>query len=206
MEEVSGLDLNAFFNQWIYGSYYPAYSLYFEQNDDILDINIGQASTESTIFEMPIDLRIICSDTVIYARVNHYLEQQEYEVMIPAGKIVTNVELDPDNWILKSNVMYLDTLNTTVPSEFMVHPAYPNPFNSGTTIRYDLDRTGEISINIYNILGEAVLRKSFFKEKGLNQFIWQGIDLSGKLAPSGIYYVRISNVTHSETIKVLLLR
>jgi len=205
MEEVSGLDLNAFFNQWIYGSYYPAYSLYFEQNDDILDINIGQASTEGTIFEMPIDLRIICSDTVIYARVNHYLEQQEYAIMLPAGKIVTNVELDPDNWILKS-VIYLDTLDNAIPSEFRVHPAYPNPFNSGTTIRYDLDRSGEISINIYNILGEAVLRKSLYKEKGLNQFIWQGIDLSGKLAPSGIYYVRISNVTHSETIKVLLLR
>ena len=208
MEDVTGKNLIAFFDQWIYGTYYPVYSLYYEQHSESLDINIAQASTAGTIFEMPIDLKIICTDTTIYKRVNNYLEQQEYSLKIPPNKTVTSVELDPDNWILKT-VVYLDTLDIAIPSiptEFIVHPAYPNPFNSGTTIRYNLDRTGETSINIYNILGEAVLKKNLYKEKGLNQFIWQGTDLSGNLAPSGIYYVQINNINHSETIKVLLLR
>ncbi|RKY56991.1 MAG: hypothetical protein DRP89_00360 [Candidatus Neomarinimicrobiota bacterium] len=41
----------------------------------------------------------------------------------------------------------------SIPEKFALYPAYPNPFNAATTIRFDLPEPAEANIKIYDILG-----------------------------------------------------
>ena len=45
----------------------------------------------------------------------------------------------------------------TIPQEFKISPVYPNPFNSSTTLQYQLSKDSDISIKVYDVLGREVM-------------------------------------------------
>lgn len=74
-----------------------------------------------------------------------------------------------------------------VPEEFALHPAYPNPFNPSTHIRYDVPASSRVSIALYNIVGQVT-------DVLVNGTVPAGshtvtIDAGG--LPSGLYIVRM---------------
>lgn len=79
---------------------------------------------------------------------------------------------------------------------------YPNPFNSSTTIEYNLPEAGLVTIDIYDILGrkvETLVNKE--QPAGFHQVIWDAMDHS-----SGIYFNRIQAGDFTLTKKMLLLK
>ena len=48
------------------------------------------------------------------------------------------------------------SLENTMPLDFEVHPAYPNPFNPVTTISYYLPNEGSVNITIYDMMGRKI--------------------------------------------------
>jgi len=97
MEAASGLDLDAFFQQWIYGEYFPEYRLTWSQNMSSLDVTIEQQQTTG-LFSMPVPLRIVTTTGTIDTRVQNALNTENYS--IPVTGTVLSVALDPDRWIL----------------------------------------------------------------------------------------------------------
>jgi len=81
-------------------------------------------------------------------------------------------------------------------------PAVPNPFNSSTTISFEINSETQVQLSIYNTLGQRVdnLADRMFTP-GVHHLVW---DASG--FPSGIYFYRIVMNGFSETSKVLLVR
>jgi len=154
-EDVSGLDLNAFFQQWIYGERYPQYSVSWEILDsDELIVTINQTQSWQ-LFHMPIDLQILTGLDTLNVTVENQNQTQEYNLGIVSQPLF-NVILDPDDWILKS-VEYL-TLSNQVPGpdQITLFPAFPNPFNPETSISFFIpEKVGEIKsiIQIYDIKG-----------------------------------------------------
>lgn len=64
---------------------------------------------------------------------------------------------------------------------------YPNPFNSSTTIEYEMAKNGDVSIQVYDQMGNKVDEINIPNmEKGNHQFTWQPDDLS-----PGVYYFKI---------------
>ena len=64
-EEISGIDLYTFFNQWYYGQGFPIYSYRYWQNEEkTLFISSTQttSSGHTSLFEMLMDYRINFSD------------------------------------------------------------------------------------------------------------------------------------------------
>ncbi len=63
-EEVTGLDLKPFFNQWFYGEGYPVFSVYWKSSHDSLYIDSYQSGTSSvtSLFQIPFELKIKFSD------------------------------------------------------------------------------------------------------------------------------------------------
>lgn len=102
-EQVSGLDLEKFFQQWIYEEYYPVYAYGWNMKpiESGYQINLGieQIQENTVLFWMPVDVRITTSnyDTVIVVRDS--LQYQTFEFFVDEEPL--NVEIDPYNWILK---------------------------------------------------------------------------------------------------------
>ncbi len=102
-EKVSGLKLEKFFQQWIYGEYFPKYSYGFKSQESgdqfIVTVFIDQIQDNTGLFWMPIDLQMISgTDTITYSILDS-LQSQQFEFSLPFSPEI--VELDPHNWILK---------------------------------------------------------------------------------------------------------
>ena len=102
MESVSGRDLDAFFDQWIYGEYYPNYDWTWRAvplgGSSRVDVEVRQIQGWSTVFAMPIPLRVHTDSGEIDIVVENDLREQSFSVSVPGT--VTDVEFDPDGWIL----------------------------------------------------------------------------------------------------------
>jgi len=90
---------------------------------------------------------------------------------------------------------------------YQLYGNYPNPFNTSTTIAFQLPETQRVRINIYNILGELVktLANQEYR-KGYHEIVWDGSNAMGETATSGIYFVRIQAGDFVQTRKMFLLK
>jgi hypothetical protein len=88
------------------------------------------------------------------------------------------------------------------PESFILNQNYPNPFNPTTTIQFNLNKAGNVRIDIYNSLGERidVLTDGFYR-KGSHMVNWN----AGKL-PSGNYFYRMRSSSFSETKRMVVLK
>ncbi|MCF7903127.1 MAG: T9SS type A sorting domain-containing protein, partial [Candidatus Marinimicrobia bacterium] len=81
------------------------------------------------------------------------------------------------------------SMNHALPQSYALHPAYPNPFNPVTTIRYDLPEASQVQLVIYDIQGREVTRLiNATREAGTYTTQWQGRDNSGRMVASGLYF------------------
>ena len=101
MEEVSGRDLDAFFQQWIYGDYFPIYSFGWSEGPAAgqITVDIDQVQTNTGLFTMPIQIRVT-TDLGIETFIVENSQASESYVLAVNGT-VQSAELDPDNWILR---------------------------------------------------------------------------------------------------------
>lgn len=90
----------------------------------------------------------------------------------------------------------------TSPGESALFQNSPNPFNPSTTIRFDLASAGEISLVVYNALGQVVSRLAGgHRPAGRYSVTW---DASG--SASGVYFYRLEAGSFVRTKKLLLLK
>lgn len=102
-ENVSGLDLDYFFQEWIYGENYPKYSVVWSKNSlggnrFDLALKITQnINTNPSFFTMPIQIKVNFStgDTII--TVFNNAQVQNFNVTVANEPI--SITVDPDNWI-----------------------------------------------------------------------------------------------------------
>ena len=70
---------------------------------------------------------------------------------------IDTVDVTGDNRVIYVNRYdYLSVESEGVPVEFALHENYPNPFNPSTTLRFDLPELNDITLTIYNMLGQKV--------------------------------------------------
>jgi hypothetical protein len=89
-----------------------------------------------------------------------------------------------------------------VPRDFALHPAYPNPFNTSTIIRFDLPAASVVKLDIFNIQGQLV--KTLIdgrKESGYHRAIFDASGLA-----SGIYLYQLTAGSEVVSGKVVLVK
>ena len=91
----------------------------------------------------------------------------------------------------------------SLPNRPNIHSLHPNPFNPFLTVSYSLPSETEVSISIYNMLGEKVstLINERYLTSGYHRISWDA-----SAFPSGMYFVKIQTPTIIETKKALLLK
>jgi hypothetical protein len=88
------------------------------------------------------------------------------------------------------------------PSSYRLYQNYPNPFNPVTTIKFDLPKSSNVIIKVYDIMGREVL--TMVNEKlnaGSYSMKWDASVYS-----SGIYFYRLESEGFSQTNKMILVK
>jgi len=86
-------------------------------------------------------------------------------------------------------------------------PNVPNPFNPMTEIKFELNKSEQVSLKIYDVTGRLVRElASGTLTSGPHSRTWQGRDNSGRQVPSGTYYVRLVTQTKIDSRKIMLLK
>ena len=104
---------------------------------------------------------------------------------------------------------YSDEIEVDItPVSFAVEQNYPNPFNPVTTIKYRLPNKSNVTINIYNTVGELVeVVVNEIQESGIYQYEWNANRFS-----SGVYFYVVNakevqgGLNYKEVKKMLLLK
>jgi Peptidase family C25/Secretion system C-terminal sorting domain len=112
--------------------------------------------------------------------------------MIPYQKtIATSIILDAD-----------DDDRPAVPTVFSLYQNYPNPANPSTTISFNLPDTDDITLEIYNILGQKT------EELAENSLAagYHEVYLDLSEYASGVYFYRLTTSNGSDTKKLTLLK
>ena len=80
--------------------------------------------------------------------------------------------------------------------------AGPNPFNPSTTLAYELPGSGEVSISVYNIIGQKVASLvSGRMEAGKHSVTW-----NAETMPSGTYFIQLQTESTLQVKKLLLVK
>lgn len=89
-----------------------------------------------------------------------------------------------------------------IPVKYELFQNYPNPFNPSTKIRFTLPKKTEVTLEIYNVIGEKV-------EELLNSTLNSGvheIEFSNSKLASGIYYYKLKSGDFVKIKKMILLK
>ena len=95
----------------------------------------------------------------------------------------------------------------SAPSDFRLEQNYPNPFNPSTTIKYSLSKANQVSLEVYNILGQKV-RTLVDKRQVAGSHIvkWDGTDDFGSLLSGGVYFYRLKVVNETLMNKMVFIK
>ncbi len=90
----------------------------------------------------------------------------------------------------------------SLPSEFGLNSAYPNPFNNITNIRFNLHETNIINLELFDLSGRKV--SEFFK--GIKTAGQHSISINGSPLSSGVYVLQLSSDRNISKKKLVLLK
>ncbi len=134
------------------------------------------------------------STPILSATDNSLTNASEVRFRFYAGGDIDNVNI---------NTTAVEEIPTIViPEEFVLSPAYPNPFNPSTTLTFELKHPSNITLVVYDVLGREVTRlHDGWLQQGFYKTQFDGSDLS-----SGIYFVRLNAGDFTQTQKIVLLK
>ncbi len=112
-----------------------------------------------------------------------------------------------NSFVFRYYLHYFEPVNDiefekTLPTEFSLSSAYPNPFNPTTTIEYTLPKESHVLLSIYDsrgIIVDEIVNDQ--KSTGYHQVIWDASAM-----PSGIYFYKIRASEFVDVKKCLLVK
>lgn len=88
------------------------------------------------------------------------------------------------------------------PESFLLHEAYPNPFNPTTSIEYDLVESVNVQMAVYDIFGRLVATLvDGMMPAGAYQAVFNGTNLS-----SGVYLINMTAGHYNASTKIILMK
>ena len=132
------------------------------------------------------------------AMVERFWDIREYQGRV-VRMVIVDEEPGPDGWIAVDAIeefngasQALDSGAPKTASLITGLSAQPNPFNSGTVIRFDLAGAGRVRLEIHDLRGRRVWSSAEIETRGGEiRVAWDARDTSGRTLPSGAYFYRV---------------
>ncbi|MEO0080175.1 MAG: M1 family aminopeptidase [candidate division WOR-3 bacterium] len=202
-EQVTGLDLDWFFNEWVYDRGYPRWTLFWskEPRGDSWQVQtrlIQRNDTNSCrLFHMPLPVRINCQSESLFVTIRPQDTIQSDSFLLRAEPL--SLTPDPDNWVLDSCLVTLvgvEEFPALLPG--IILAIRPNP--AQTLVRFSLSRPGQ-RLRIYDNTGRLV---SELAGPG-TEIIWNRLDQQGRRLGAGIYFARVFSESSGPPVKFVLV-
>ncbi|GAB4174409.1 MAG: M1 family aminopeptidase [Calditrichia bacterium] len=215
-EEVTGMDLDTFFSQWVYYGGFPIIDWNWRMSgDDTLTIAILQKQstefTNYTYYEMPVPFELEGLSSSLYT-VNAPMQAMEYqEIKLPVSEQIVNVNIDPEKWVLmiSNQSQALDTPGGgQIIKDFRIVGNFPNPFNPSTQFLLNIPEAGNLEITIYDVSGREIFSDTRVISAATRaySYLWDGVDKFGKDVSSGIYLAGFKLNNHQKFHKVIKIK
>jgi photosystem II stability/assembly factor-like uncharacterized protein len=160
----------------------------------------------------------IGNDIGIFVSVDAGNSWTEYNDGLPEAVMVFDLSISPTNRKLRvathGNGAYQrdligETVNITrhepILEHYQLFQNYPNPFNPNTTIPYSIAKRAEVTLIIYNSLGQKMRTLvNAIQPAGEHETFWDGTNDQGVKVSSGVYFYRL-NVAGLTKIKMMSL-
>jgi hypothetical protein len=92
--------------------------------------------------------------------------------------------------------------NSVIPEVYSLDQNYPNPFNPATTISYSIPKAGNVTLKVFNVLGQEVKTLA----NGFQQAGKYTVTFDASSLTSGVYFYSISSENYNQVKKMLLLK
>ncbi len=113
------------------------------------------------------------------------------------------VEYDKINNALNAGELVTVVFNkNNIPLEFQLKQNYPNPFNPGTIISYRLSTPSEVTLKVFDILGQEVATLVNEAQNSGTYYVY----FNGSSFASGVYFCRLKVNKDEVTKKMVLIR
>jgi hypothetical protein len=110
-----------------------------------------------------------------------------------------NTIIETARW---STTVGIDPISSELPEEYALYQNFPNPFNPSTKIKFDIIKTGNVKLTIFDVLGkEVAVLLNDIQQPGKYQ-----VEFSAHEFPSGMYFYRIETGDFVQTRKMLMIK
>jgi len=143
----------------------------------------------------------LCIDSCGYRPTNEWIwaDENTIEVRVDWG--------GPYCWVLDDGSDVGEIPGGGLPTSFSLHQNYPNPFNPTTVIPFDVAKRAQVTLEVYNVLGQKVATLvDKVMDQGSYQADWNGLADNGSAVSTGIYFYKLEAGDYRDTKKMMLIK
>ncbi len=150
------IDYQYFFDQWVYGEYFPKYSVKYSLNKKQVTLDIYQVKRDfdPELFAMPVKLEIISTEGRVQTKIIEVTKERETFVF-DVSEDVREVEFDPFNWVFKDLEYTCQILNT----KYLLHNfnLVPTNYRRKVEISFNSPKKQDLVIELIQIADGVLL-------------------------------------------------
>ena len=161
------------------------------------------------------DMNVFCGNTT-----NPYIRFEDYtDIMFdPVDSLklwIMGEYTGADNkWKTRIGKIYMDnsigisSIDFSAPQIFSLEQNYPNPFNPVTKIRFNIQSSGKVKLNVYDVLGnEAAVLVNEVLQPGNYEYLFDTHrNGNGTVLPSGVYFYKLETGDFRQVRKMMIIK
>lgn len=105
-------------------------------------------------------------------------------------------------WLDTASLIGVQQIGSEVPKGFSLAQNYPNPFNPATLIKFSIQKTSDVKLSIFNVLGQEV---AVIVNENLQPGNYK-VSFNASALSSGVYFYKMTAGTYSETKKMVIIK
>ena len=181
-------------------------------NDEVVSTVYGNFTSKKFVLNYGLYLHIIIIDIpIVVIPDTTWIAQNVWMVkeFVPSVKVdlsrfgfAYSIQIPGKKYELSLPPMGINNISSEIPEKFALYQNYPNPFNPSSKIKYQIVKSSDIKLIVFDATGREVLTLvNEYQQPGTYEVIFNTFTLS-----SGIYYYRLTSEGYSETKKMMLLK
>ena len=122
------------------------------------------------------------------------------------GRALAQSAVTLDANAITSPATVTGVVNGSIPQEFGLYQNYPNPFNPSTKIQYSLKQAAQVSLKVYNVIGNEVATLVNTHQEAGNYTVLFGNSKGTASLSSGVYFYSLEAGSFVSTRKLVLMK